>query len=96
MIQRRGIGNVVTQHGAIGSAIKSHTQTLKTLLTGRVPQLQCHPVSLSVAVGNHGFFTQEIGPDRGLVLTREFARRKATEQGGLADAGTVFVCETVW
>ena len=43
-------------------------------------------MALSVQIVRHyGFFREKIGTNRGLVLTREFARRKTIEERCLAD-----------
>jgi hypothetical protein len=87
MIQRMRIGHVVHQQTGIGTTIESHTQTLKSFLSGRVPDLQTDQMSGTEHVThNDVVLGEKIGPDGGLVLSGKSARGIAIHQGRLADA----------
>mmetsp|Transcript_19114 Transcript_19114/g.47532 ORF Transcript_19114/g.47532 Transcript_19114/m.47532 type:complete len:276 (-) Transcript_19114:277-1104(-) len=87
IVERVGIRHVVYQQAGIRTPIKSHTQRLKALLAGRVPNLQGHQMSLAekVVVDNDIVLGQKIGPNGGLVLAREFSCRESIHQGCLSD-----------
>jgi hypothetical protein len=87
-VEAHGVGNVVHEHGGVGASVKRHPQTLEPLLTGRVPDLQRDQVPLSKGVGYDHFFRDKVGPDRGLVLSRELARAEPVEERRLSDAET--------
>lgn len=59
--------DVIDQYTAVSSSVKRHTQTLKPLLTCRVPYLHCDEPII-----HHHFFCEEICSNRCLVLIAEF------------------------
>ena len=84
-----GIRHVVDQQTGIGTPIESHTQTLKALLAGRVPDLQSHqmPLSGEIVIDNDIVLAQKVGTNGGLVLSREFSGGESVHERGLSDTG---------
>lgn len=75
-----GVGrcDVVHQHAAVRSTVKSHTQRLEALLSCRVPDLHCHQ-----PVIHHHLLGKKICTDCGFILIAELLIDILVHQRGL-------------
>ena len=75
-----GIGDVVDKYATIRTAIKCSTETLKSFLTGSVPKLALHPLTVDANILDF-----EVDPDSGHVATAIIVFSEANQQISLSD-----------